>query len=108
MRELAAVNASIRARVGIKELLQSIASPNVSPGVIADALHLRRREWFAGGNVPNDPRLTGRVAIERCAFGSRKRRFANFAINHDRRVRVVRPGHARKEVAETSFQAGHH
>ena len=108
MDELAAVDGSVRASIGIEELLQSIASPHVLSGVIADALYLRGCEWFARGNVLDDPRFAGCVVVDQCALGSRERRFAYIAIDHDTGVRVVRSGHAREEVAEAPLQTGHH
>lgn len=108
MDELAAVDASVGMRVGIEELLQSITSPHVSIRVTADTLNLAGREWFGRRNVADDPRLAGCVAIDRCALGSGEGGLANLAVNHDRGVRVMRSGHAREEVAEASFQTGHH
>ena len=108
MNKLAAVDASVRTRVGIEELLQTITSPHVSVRVVADALDLGGREWFAWWNVADDPRLADCVSVDRCAFGSWECRFANLAVNHDRGVRVMRSGHSREEVAEAPFETGHH
>ncbi len=57
MDELTAVDASVGVRIGIEELLQSITSPHVLVRVVADALHLSGREWFAWWNVADDPWL---------------------------------------------------
>ena len=108
MDELAAVDASVGMRIGIEELLQSVTSPDVSVRVVADALNLGGREWFGRRNVADDPRFSSSVTVDRCALGSWECRFADLAVNHDRGVRVVRSGHAREEVAEASFQTGHH
>lgn len=108
MDELAAVDSSVGMRVGIEELLQSITSARVSVRVVADALDLGGREWFGRRHVADDPRLAGCVAVDRSALGSRECRFADLAVNHDRGVRVVRSGYSREEVAEASFQTGHH
>ena len=108
MDDLAAVDASVGFSIGIEELLQSVTSPHVSVRIVADALYLTGREWFGRRNVADDPRLAGCVAVDRCALGSWECRFTNLAVNHDRGVRVVRSGYSREEVAEASFQAGHH
>ena len=108
MDELAAVNASVGMCIGIEELPQSIASPDISVRVVADALDLAWRKRFAWRDVTDDPRPAGCVVVDRCALGSWERRFADLAVNHDRGVRVMRSGYSREEVAEAPFETGHH